>query len=409
MSCRKVSKFGIHTYVMSISIFFQPLESSDIDQLHQEALGCKMDRHTSEGFPDWEECDVVIFGVQEDRASDSNLGAAGTPNQVRSELNRLFLGISLKVADLGNIYQGATIADTYKALEDAVFEILKKNKPVLFLGGSRDLGFAAYKAYSRLEQTVNVCSVDPRLNMGEYSSDVTPFNYINHIILHQPNYLFNYSSIGYQTYLVPPSEIALMEDLYFDHHRLGLIQSDITKAEPLMRYADLVTVNINAIRFSEVGLERDDVSPNGFYGEEICQIMRYAGISDKVSCLGIFDYNPVFNESKFGSRLIAQMMWCFLEGVAQRKKDFPVGDKSGYKKYLVPVEMLKNGNHAGQHQINFYKSDKSDRWWMEVPYPPDQRIKFERHHMIPCSYSDYEQASKGVVPDLWWRTYQKLR
>ena len=22
---------------------------------------------------------------------------------------------------------------------------------------------------------------------------------------------------------------------------------------------------------------------------------------------------------------------------------------------------------------------------------------------------DYEQAAKGVVPDLWWRTYQKLR
>lgn len=386
----------------SISIYFQSIESEPLQSLHKESLGRAIDIHVEEDFPDWENADVVLFGVQEDRASDSNMGAASAPNYIREELYKLYLHAPLKVADLGNIYQGASITDTYKAVEEVIFEVLKKNKTILFLGGSRDLGFAAYKAYSKLEQTVNVCSVDPRLNMGEYSSDVSPNNYINHIILHQPNYLFNYSSVGYQTYLVPRSEVELMNDMYFDHHRLGLVQDDIKKTEPLMRYADLVTVNINAIRFAELGLEREDASPNGFYGEEICQVMRYAGISDKVSCMGLFDYNPVFNESKFGAKLIAQMVWCFLEGVGQRKKDFPIGDKSNYKKYLVPIE-------GSDHQVNFFKSDKSDRWWMEVPYPPDQRIKFERHHMIPCTYEDYEMASKGVVPDLWWRTYQKLR
>jgi formiminoglutamase len=386
----------------SISIYFQPIQQELVAELHKESLGQKIDIHSEEGFPDWEDSDVVLFGVQEDRASDSNMGASGAPNEVRAHLYKLYLGGDLKISDLGNIYQGASISDTYKAVEDVIFEVIKKNKIILFLGGSRDLGFAAYKAYGKLEQTVNVCSIDPRLNMGEYSSEVSPSNYINHIILHQPNYLFNYSSIGYQTYLVPPSEIELMNDLYFDHHRLGLIQEDVKRAEPIMRYADLVTVNINAIRFSEIGLERADASPNGFYGEEICQIMRYAGISDKVSCAGLFDYNPIYNETKFGAKLVAQMMWCFMEGVSHRKRDFPIGDKSAYKKYLVPIE-------GSDHQVNFYKSDKSSRWWMEVPYPPDQRIKFERHHMIPCTYEDYEQASKGVVPDLWYRTYQKLR
>jgi len=86
----------------------------------------------------------------------------------------------------------------------------------------------------------------------------------------------------------------------------------------------------------------------------------------------------------------------------QRKKDFPVGDKSNYKKYLVPISET-------DHQINFLKSDKSDRWWMEVPYPPDKRIKFERHHMIPCTYDDYLKSTQGTIPDLWWKTYQKLR
>jgi formiminoglutamase len=386
----------------SISIYFQPINPEAIDSLHDECLGKSMQIHHDGEFPEWEKCDVVIFGVQEDRASNSNVGAADAPNKIREELYRLFFHADTKIADLGNIYQGASISDTYKAVEDVIYEVIKKNKTVLFIGGSRDLGFAAYKAYSKLEQTVNVCSIDPRLNMGSYSSDVSPNNFINHIILHEPNYLFNYSSIGYQTYLVPPTEVALMNDLFFDHIRLGEIQEDVKKAEPLMRYADLVTVNINSIRYSEVGLERTEASPNGFYGEEICQMMKYAGISDKVSCLGLFDYNPVFNESKFGAKLVAQMIWCFFEGVCQRKKDFPIGDKSNYKKYLVPIL-------GTDHQVNFLKSDKSDRWWMEVPYPPDKRIKFERHHMIPCSYEEYQKAAKGTVPDLWWRTYQKLR
>jgi len=386
----------------SISIYFQPINSDLFENLHKETIGQSVLGHVDGSFPDWSICDVVFFGVQEDRASETNIGAAEGPNEIRRELYRLFKHFDLEIADLGNIYQGASVQDTYKAVEDVVFELIKKNKTVVFLGGSRDLGFAAYKAYSKLEQTVNVCSVDSRLNMGAYSSEINSGNYINHIILHEPNYLFNYSTIGYQTYLVPPSEVALMDELYFDYHRLGEIQADIKKTEPLMRYADLVSININSVRFSELGLDREDASPNGLYGEQICQIMRYAGISDKVSCAGIFDYNPIFNESKFGAKLVAQMIWCFFEGASERKKDFPIGTKANYKKYLVPIE-------GTDHQVNFYKSDKSDRWWMEVPYPPDKRIKFDRHHMIPCSYEDYQKASKGIVPDLWWRTYQKLR
>ncbi len=31
-------------------------------------------------------------------------------------------------------------------------------------------------------------------------------------------------------------------------------------------------------------------SPNGFYGEEICQMARYAGMSTKLTSFGIYDY-----------------------------------------------------------------------------------------------------------------------
>jgi hypothetical protein len=59
-------------------------------------------------------------------------------------------------------------------------------------------------------------------------------------------------------------------------------------------------------------------------------------------------------------------------------------------------------------EIIFFKSNKSARWWMEVPYPPQSGTKYDRHHMVPCNKSDYDNAMKNEMPDLWWKTYQKL-
>ena len=50
----------------------------------------------------------------------------------------------------------------------------------------------------------------------------------------------------------------------------------------------------------------------------------------------------------------------------------------------------------------------SDRWWMEVPYPNKTSSKYDRHVMIPCSYDEYLESLNNVLPELWWRTYEKL-
>ena len=55
-----------------------------------------------------------------------------------------------------------------------------------------------------------------------------------------------------------------------------------------------------------------------------------------------------------------------------------------------------------------YKSDKSGRWWMEVPYPNSENLKFQRHLLVPCTYEVYQDAVKSDMPNLWWKTYQKL-
>jgi hypothetical protein len=88
-------------------------------------------------------------------------------------------------------------------------------------------------------------------------------------------------------------------------------------------------------------------------------------------------------------------------GVSSRKKDYPFADKNEYTKYTVTL-------NEGQYDVVFYKSSRSDRWWMEVPYPSKRGAKYQRHFMVSCSYSDYLAACEDEVPDRWWQTFQKL-
>jgi hypothetical protein len=139
-------------------------------------------------------------------------------------------------------------------------------------------------------------------------------------------------------------------------------------------------------------------NPNGFTVEQSCQIAKYSGISDKLSCFGIF--NPIHTASQ-DAAIVAHIIWYLLDGIAARKGDFPIGSKKEYMRFTVVMD-----NEF--QELVFYKSNKSDRWWMEVPYPPSEHVKFERHHLVPCNQHDYENAMKNELPDLWWSTYQKL-
>ncbi|MFM7727114.1 MAG: arginase, partial [Flavobacteriales bacterium] len=143
-----------------------------------------------------------------------------------------------------------------------------------------------------------------------------------------------------------------------------------------------------------------NASPNGFYGEEACQIVRYAGMSDKLTSFGIFESNPAMDIRSQTCVLAAQMLWYFLEGYYNRKRDVPLKSKTGFLKYRVSMKQA-------EQEIVFYKSEKSERWWMEVPVP-NGKVRYERHHLVPCSYRDYETACRDEMPERWWQAFQKL-
>jgi len=390
---------------MDISIYFESIDTSDFqnkDEYLPTSLGELIVTHSKgQPFPDLQGCSIALIGVEEDRNAVNNQGCALAPDYVRNKLYQLYQGsFKVNVVDLGNIIKGDTVDDTYHALRNSVAELLKLEIVPIILGGSLDLTYPLYCAYEELQKTINMVTVASAFHLGLAGQDLNSRSYLSKIILHQPNYLFNYSNIGYQSYFVDQNAMGLMRKLYFDVYRVGVIQQDIKQVEPIVRNADLLSFDISAIRQSDAPGNKN-VSPNGLYGEEGCQIARYAGMSDKLTSIGFFEVNPEKDKYDQTAHLVAQMIWYFIEGHSQRKKDYPVGDKSKYTKYRVMV-------HDNEHEIIFYKSHKSDRWWMNVPYPESNKLKYERHHLVPCSYEDYQKACEDEVPDRWWQAYKKL-
>ncbi len=387
-----------------ISIFLRPVNSSIVDYdfgAKGDVFGKVLDTYREEGkLPSLEDKSVAIIGVPEERGAVLNKGTGEAADFIRNKLYRLScLDHKYKVADIGNIMPGHSLKDTYTALSEVCGELIDRQVIPVIIGGSQDLSFAQYLSYKNSGNIVNIVSVDSSFDLGEASENICSRNFVGKIILHQPNYLFNFSNIGYQTYFVGQGSIALMEKLYFDAYRLGQVRQDIAEVEPIVRSADMITFDISAVRASDAP-GNNNASPNGFYGEEACQIARYAGISDKVSSFGIYETNPSLDQNGRTAHLAAQMIWYFIDGVYSRRKDSPVGSKKGFVKYRV---FIKDTGH----EIIFYKSKKTERWWMEVPYP-DSKVKMQRNHIIPCSYNDYMLACKEEMPERWWQAFQKL-
>ncbi|KWW29295.1 MAG: arginase family hydrolase [bacterium P3] len=382
--------------------YFEPIELSSLHldpEKGMDYLSNHIDAYfDGGGFPDLQQSRLVMFAVPEDRAAVHNKGCAEAARHVRAKLYALASPADdVHVADLGNLIPGTTLSDTYTALAHVASELLAQGKTIVVLGGSQDLTFALYQAYARQSHIINIAAVDSRFDLGD-GDDITSRNYMKHIIMQKPNYLFHFTNVGFQTYFVGPHYVELMNELHFQSYRLGAVQGDMVTAEPVMRNADMVSVDMSAVRQSDAPAH-GDTSPHGFYGEQLCQIFRFAGMSDKTSSLLLSELNPFYDRDEQSAHLAAHALWYFIEGFYGRKSDFPYRDKQNYKRYSVHVRDFDT-------PILFYKSKKSDRWWMEVPCEDaERREHYGPHLLIPCVYADYERAMQNELPDTWMLYY----
>lgn len=376
--------------------FLQPVDHDTlrfINSLSSQHLGSKVAFHSEHDFPDIDKTRIAILGVLENRGSGNYMESVDL-SHIRKEFYSLFPGNwNASIADLGDIHSGSSVDDTSFAVREVVSALLKKGIVPIVIGGSQDLTYALYRAYDKMEQMVNLVAIDSRFDFGKEQEAISSGSYMTRIIVDEPNNLFNYSNIGYQTYFNSQEEIDLIEKLFFDAYRLGEVSSNIAIAEPVFRDADFVSVDLTSVKSSESG-NFATFTPNGFNGKEICALARYSGISDKVSLFGIFNHNSNAQEAV----LIAQIVWYFIEGYHYRSNEYPFGSRDNYLKYIVPSE---------NEELVFYKSNKSDRWWIEIPFISTGHNKLKKNTLLPCSYEEYLAACNQETPERWWKAQRK--
>ncbi len=341
---------------------------------------------------------IALLGVPEGRNSPGT-GTMKGPDSIRSQLYRL-TGIpgKEKIIDLGNMKKGITFNDTIAGLSDILVWLLEENVFPVIIGGSSALIAAIDSAFTRLNTRYSLLTVDSRIDFVNERKVSDSFNYLYNILHNQKSTFDHYINIGYQTFLNDQQVINRFLKRKSELIRIGDVRKAIYLTEPYFRDSDVAVVDISAVRQSDAP-GTISPSPNGFYGEEICMLARYAGISDNLKVFGLFDVDPEIDIRSQTTGLAAQILWFFLEGFSQKQYETPVlshENPGRFIRYHVRVSDLGD-------DLIFVKSNLTDRWWMELS-GENQKPRY-----IACSHEDYLKANRNEIPERWVFGFERLK
>lgn len=339
-----------------------------------------------EQFPDLDEAQVVLVGCGEQRGSGLIHGQSSAPDLIRKHFYALFYWhTDVKIADAGNIKNGALYTDSYAALKTVVNELINAGKLVIILGGSHDLTLAQYGAYAENKKAVEGACVDALIDLNVDS----PFrheNFLMEMLTGEPNYIRHYNHIGFQSYYVHPRMLETMDKLRFDCYRVGSVKENIDEMEPVIRNSHFLSFDVSAIAHAYA--PASTVSPNGLNGEEACVLLRYAGMSPEMSSIGIYGYRSSFDKEELTAKQIAQMLWYVLDGKSRGKREAGLDQRDSFNEYHIAFAEV---------ETVFLQSKKTGRWWMQLP----------GKQYIACSYKDYLLASSNEIPERWLRAQER--
>ncbi len=369
--------------------FFQPITNAiSADRTTPGQLGYHL---LNQSPDDFFESKICLIGV-----IDETYGIAC--ESIRRSLYSYFTRDKFPlIYDLGNIeLQDGEVYDK-KRFNSIMKACIEHDKLLLFMGGSVSFLYDIQQAYAYGKHYVNLGTVQSSFSIEENEGNIDESNFLFRIFASKPNYLFHYSQLGFQNYLVNSASISLLNEMNFDATSLGEIRNNIQHTEPLIRDLDLLGISTKAIKQGEA-VGQPECSPNGLYAEELAQLCKYAGMAEKLTAVGFFDYDALYDANGVTAHLIAQSIWCFIEGYAERKGENPHINSNSFVKFIVH-------NDEMDLELIFIKSETSGRWWIQMP---EDKAILKQQFYLPCTYEDYQTALDGDIPVRWLKGFQKL-
>jgi len=383
---------------VNLNDYFNPvsLEKPEVNPLKEDYT---FSRFISINTPDTPitnigDYDIALVGAGEDSGAFMP-GSSKSPDVIRKKLYQLtYQNRKIKIFDLGNLKITGNIKDSYFALRDIYLELKENNVIMVVMGGSQDLSYGLTLAFEETHRINNLTTIDSRLDMGFNKETLNSGNYLDSVFKLKTAPRLNYVNIGHQVYFTPLKLLDKLENKGHESMRVGVARMNMHEVDPILRDTDILSIDLSSVRQSDAP-GASIPTPNGFFGHELCQLARYAGASSKTSAIGFFEIIPDNDHGCQTSHLAAQAIWYFIEGLSFRYQESP--QEKGFKKFIVNMQ----GN---QNNIVFYKSNKTERWWVELPVTDPET---QKNYFISCSYDDYQKACDNEIPDRWWRRMRK--
>jgi arginase family enzyme len=373
---------------LNISDFLMPVDRSVISQDagYREGQIGKGIAVYEEGFPDLEAADLVLLGCGEQRGSGL-LTESGAADEVRAQFYSLYhWHTDIKLADVGNIRIGKTVADTYAALKLVIRELTEAGKTVVVIGGSHDLTLAQYQAFADAGQSIEAAGVDAVIDINMDSPNRSD-NFLMELLTAEPNYMRHYNHVGFQSFFVHPRMLETMDKLRFDCYRVGVVKERIDEMEPVLRNCHLFSFDLRAL--AHAFAPANTFTPNGLNGEEACTLLQYAGMSAQMRSIGLYGFQPENDREALTAKQISQMLWYLMDGRSRAAREVPLEERQSFNEFHTAFAEV---------ETVFLQSKKTGRWWMQLPDA----------QWIPCSYNDYSMASSNQVPERWLRAQERL-
>jgi len=372
----------------SIIDFLDPLNLGEIslDAGYKEGqIGRTIAAYEDE-FPDIDDAHIVFVGCTEQRGA-ALLHPSAAANAIRTEFYNLYYWHGdIRLADVGNVKTGKSVADTYAALKMVVQELVNAGKLVVVLGGSHDLTLAQYYAFADEKRQIDAVGVDAVIDIN-IDSPFRSDNFLMELLTAEPNYMRHYNHIGFQSYFVHPRMLETMDKLRFDCYRVGNVKEHLEEMEPVIRNCQLFSFDIAAIAHSFA--PANHITPNGFNGEEVCTMMQYAGMSPNMRTIGIYGYRPEKDIEAMTAKQISHMLWYLMDGRSRGSKEALIDERESFNEFHTAFAEV---------ETVFLQSKKTGRWWMQLP---DKQF-------IACSYKDYLLASSNEIPERWLRAQERI-
>ncbi|KXK38917.1 MAG: hypothetical protein J5I52_08700 [Saprospiraceae bacterium] len=216
-------------------------------------------------------------------------------------------------------------------------------------------------------------AADNGLNLYQIS------NKINNVV--SEDALINNNFLCYQRHLCAYDDIREIENNYINAISLGKLRTVPFLAEPVIRDCQLLHINLDAIRSSEVpGIE--NTLPTGLNSEELCQLLKYAGMASDLKAVLVTGCNVEADSTP--SKLIAEIFWYLAEGMNQLISPDHPSVNSNFSTFVV------TDTDQGS-DIIFVRNDHTGRWWI-------QKSPNESHYMA-CAHEEYQMSVNDAVPE----------